>query len=81
MADIDEERQRDDPKRKSSWKRVVQSVLSIAIVVGIFVGVMPQIADYSEVWATIRSLTWLESSSLALIAVWNLATYWFVLPL
>ncbi len=60
-------------------KRVIQSLVSIAVVVGIFVGVLPQFADYSEVWATIRSLTWLESSSLALFAIWNLATYWFVL--
>ncbi len=40
---------------------------------------MPQIADYSEVWATVTSLTWLESVSLLAVAVWNLATYWFVL--
>jgi uncharacterized membrane protein YbhN (UPF0104 family) len=40
---------------------------------------MPQIADYSEVWGTIRSLTRLQALSLVLVAVWNLATYWFVL--
>ena len=63
----------------SKTKRVVQSIISLVVVVGIFVGVMPQIADYSEVWGTIRSLTWLESISLAAVAFWNLATYWFVL--
>ncbi len=63
----------------SLTKRIVQSIISFAIVVGIFVGVLPQFADYSEVWATIRSLTWLESTSLAVVALWNLATYWFVL--
>lgn len=66
-------------KRPAVWKRVAQATISIVVVVGIFVGVMPQIADYSEVWGTIRSLTWLESVSLALVAFWNLATYWFVL--
>ncbi|MDJ0953699.1 MAG: lysylphosphatidylglycerol synthase transmembrane domain-containing protein [Acidimicrobiia bacterium] len=66
-------------KTTSTAKRVIQSVVSITIVVGIFVGVMPQFADYDEVWKTIRSLTWLESTSLALVAFWNLATYWFVL--
>jgi uncharacterized membrane protein YbhN (UPF0104 family) len=64
---------------QSRSKRVIQSLISVVVVVGIFVGVMPQIADYGEVWATIRSLTWLESVSLALVAFWNLATYWFVL--
>lgn len=61
------------------WKQVGQALVSIAIVVGIFVGVMPRIADYSDVWASIRTLTWLESMSLAAVAMWNLATYWFVL--
>lgn len=63
----------------ATWKRVTQAVISLVIVVGIFIGVLPQIADYSDVWVTIRSLTWLESTSLALVALWNLATYWFVL--
>lgn len=65
--------------KPAPWKRVGQAAISVTVVVGIFVGVMPQIADYSEVWATIRSLTWLETSALALVALWNLATYWFVL--
>jgi uncharacterized membrane protein YbhN (UPF0104 family) len=71
----------DQPEQQSpaSWKRVVQAVISLVIVVGIFVGVMPLIADYSEVWGTIRSLTQLQAFSLAMVAVWNLATYWFVL--
>lgn len=69
----------DTKKPTSTAKRIIQSALSITIVVGIFVGVMPQIADYGEVWDTIRSLTWLEAVSLAVVALWNLATYWFVL--
>ncbi len=32
-----------------SWKRVVQAIISLAIVVGIFVGVMPLISDYGDV--------------------------------
>ncbi|MDX2466223.1 MAG: lysylphosphatidylglycerol synthase transmembrane domain-containing protein [Acidimicrobiia bacterium] len=78
---LDEPSARDDPaaSKRTKTKRIVQSLISIVIVVGIFVGVMPQIADYDEVWATIRSLTWLESTSLAIVALWNLATYWFVL--
>lgn len=63
----------------SPVRRIVQGVISIVIVAGIFVGVLPQFADYSEVWETIRSLTWLESVSLVVVALWNLATYWFVL--
>jgi uncharacterized membrane protein YbhN (UPF0104 family) len=58
---------------------MIQGAVSFVIVVGIFVGVMPQIADYSEVWATMTSLTWLETVSLLAVATWNLATYWLVL--
>jgi len=62
-----------------TWKRVVQSLVSTAIVVGIFVGVMPQIANYGDVWDTIRSMTGLEIGSLVVVGIWNLATYWFVM--
>ena len=68
-----------DPKPAPTWKKGLQAAISLVIVVGIFVGVLPQIADFSEVWDTIRSLTLLESGSLAVVAFWNLATYWFVL--
>ncbi len=61
------------------WKRVLQSVVSIAIVVGIFVGVMPLIADYGDVFDTIKGMTGLELGSLVVFGLWNLATYWFVL--
>ncbi|MDJ0497527.1 MAG: YbhN family protein [Acidimicrobiia bacterium] len=71
----------EDPARTKPavWKRLIQALVSTVVVVGIFVGVMPQIADYSDVWEIIRSLTGLEATTLALVAFWNLATYWFVL--
>ena len=61
------------------WKRVLQAVVSIAIVIGIFVGVMPLIADYGDVFDTIKGMTGLELGSLVAFGLWNLATYWFVL--
>jgi uncharacterized membrane protein YbhN (UPF0104 family) len=61
------------------WKRVVQALISLVIVVGIFVGVMPLIADYGDVFDTIRAMTGLEIGSLLLVGIWNLVTYWFVL--
>ena len=61
------------------WKRVVQALISLLIVVGIFVGVMPLIADYGDVFDTIRAMTGLEVGSLLAVGIWNLMTYWFVL--
>ncbi len=66
-------------KSRATWKRVVQALISVAIVVGIFVGVLPRFASYSEVWETIRAMTGLELLGLLLAGVWNIVTYWFVM--
>lgn len=67
------------PAAGVTWKRIVQALVSLAIVVGIFVGIMPLIADYSDVWATMRAMTWREILSLLAVGLWNLTTYWFVI--
>ena len=70
---------RDDKPRGFPWKRIVQALISLAIVAGIFLGVMPLIADYGDVFDTIRAMTSLEIGSLVAFGLWNLMTYWFVL--
>jgi putative heme transporter len=60
-------------------RQVIRSALSIALVVAIFFGVLPRVADFSEVWEHIDDMTLLEVGSLLLFAVWNLLTYTFVL--
>jgi putative heme transporter len=57
----------------------VRVAASLAIVAAVFVGVLPQLVDLSEVWRTIRAMTWLETSTLIGAAVWNLMTYWILL--
>lgn len=74
-----EETSSGEQKKKFPWKRVIQALISLVIVVGIFVGVMPLIADYGDVFETIKAMTGLEIGSLVLIGLWNLITYWFVL--
>lgn len=46
---------------------------------GIFAYAIPRIADYSDVWATIRALTWLELATLLAVTVLNIVTYWPVM--
>ncbi len=60
-------------------KRIVQTVASLAIVVGIFVFAFPQFADYGDVWTEISAMTGIEVVTLFGVAIWNLVTYWFVL--
>ena len=69
----------DSRPKVAVWKRLLQAGVSLVIVIGIFAGVMPRIADYGDVFDTIRAMTNLEVGSLVLIGLWNLATYWFVL--
>lgn len=65
------------PKR-SRGRQATQLGISLAIVIAIFVGVLPQVADFSEVWAAIRRMTKEEVGTLGLVALWNLTTYWYV---
>jgi uncharacterized protein (TIRG00374 family) len=61
------------------WLRpALSGLVSAAIVVAVFWFFLPQYTGISEVWSSIRAMTWLEVTTLALVATWNLATYWFV---
>ena len=65
--------------RSPGWKRPLAVAASLAIAVGLLVGVLPAIADIGEVWRAIQTLTWLESGSLLTLAAWNIATYQLVI--
>jgi uncharacterized membrane protein YbhN (UPF0104 family) len=60
------------------WRRGLRVVLSVAVVVAIFVGVLPQVADLSEVTRTMRALTGIEVATALAVAGWNLWSYWLV---
>ena len=49
--------------------------MSIAVVVAVFVFVLPSVVDYGEVWEAIHAMTWLELVTLGSLALWNQATY------
>jgi hypothetical protein len=63
--------------RRSRTRLVVQAALSLVLVVAIFYYLFTKI-DLGQVWAAITDMTWLELSTLGLLAVWNLCTYAFV---
>ncbi len=64
------------PVSRTRLGRLVRGAISVAIVVGIFVGVLPRIADLDKVWAIILGLTWREDLLMVLVAAWNIVTYW-----
>jgi uncharacterized membrane protein YbhN (UPF0104 family) len=64
---------------KPAWRRLLGPLLSVALVVAVFVVFLPQFTSLSDVWTSVRSMSWLEVVVLLLAAAWNLATYQFVM--
>lgn len=58
-------------------RKIVQGLLSLVLVVAIFWFVFKGI-DVAQVWDQIRAMTWLELTTLFLVAIWNLMTYLLV---
>jgi uncharacterized protein (TIRG00374 family) len=65
-------------KRKPLWRRLIGPLFSVALLVAVFVWFLPKFTSVADVWTSVRSMTWVEVSVLGLAAVWNLATYQFV---
>ncbi len=60
-------------------RKVLQILVSVVLLVAIFWYVFQQVADVSEVWAAIQTLTWGEVGVLILMTGFNLFTYWIVI--
>jgi hypothetical protein len=63
-------------KKRATWKTVLSAVVGLVIVAGVFVYAIPKFADYSQIWAAMKTLTPLEFWSLFAATVFNLFTYW-----
>ena len=59
--------------------RPVRVVLSVVVAAALLLGVLPQLADLSEVWAVLQDLSTGWLLVLLLGAAWNIATYQFVM--
>jgi putative heme transporter len=60
-------------------RKVLQIVVSLALLMAIFWYVFQQVADISAVWAAIQTLTWREVGVLLVVTGLNLFTYWIVI--
>jgi uncharacterized protein (TIRG00374 family) len=61
--------------RKPRTKRLVGTGVAIAIIAATFAFVLPRIADYREVWAVVKTLSWSDIGILLGATVLNLATF------
>jgi putative heme transporter len=64
--------------RKLTWPRAIRALAAFGVAAAIFLYFLPRVVDYGEVWAVVQTMTWLEVVTLAVLAVWNQATYWLV---
>lgn len=55
--------------------RVIAIVVGLVVVVAVFAFLLPRIADYRAVWATIQELTWQQVGALTAAVLLNLATF------
>ena len=61
------------------WRRALSFAITIAVVVVVFGFVIPQFADYDEVFDSIADLSAMEWIVLSVLAGWFLVAYVFVL--
>jgi uncharacterized membrane protein YbhN (UPF0104 family) len=65
--------------RTVSRRQVLGSLLSFVLVAAVIFWFLPQFTSLGDVWASIRSMTWLELTLLGVAALWNLISYQFVM--
>jgi uncharacterized protein (TIRG00374 family) len=65
--------------RRSPVGRFLRAATSVAIGVGLLVGVLPRLADLGEVWDSVGTLTTSQIVLLLTLSAWNILTYQFVM--
>jgi putative heme transporter len=61
--------------RPGRRRLVVQVLVTVAVVAVVYLWLLPKLVDVSQVWLTLRAMTWLELVTLLGAAVWNLVSY------
>jgi uncharacterized membrane protein YbhN (UPF0104 family) len=65
-----------NPSPRKRLLRIVQIGVSLIVVLVIFLGILPKIADYSAVGETIAGLTWFELLTLLAATAFAAAAFW-----
>ena len=61
--------------RRFGWKRLVGGGVGLAVIIGTFVFILPQVANYRDVWDVVKELSWAQIGLLLGATALNLATY------
>src|SRR3954462_2012504 len=68
-----------EPHRKPLWRRLLPPALSVVLVAAVFFWFLPQFTSISAIWVSVRSMSALQIGILVIAALWNLASYQFVM--
>jgi uncharacterized protein (TIRG00374 family) len=63
------------PPRRSVWRIVISTAVTVAVLVVVFVGIFPKVADYSEAWSAIQQMPTSYVVALVGATVVNLVVY------
>ena len=66
-------------RQRPRLRQAIGPLISVVIVVAVFVIFLPKFTSISDVWASVRSMSWLQLTVLGVAAIWNLATYWLLM--
>src|SRR5215216_5764718 len=61
--------------RGSPWRIVVSTAVTVAVLVVVFVGIFPKVADYSQAWSSIQEMPAGSVVALVVATLVNLAVY------
>jgi uncharacterized protein (TIRG00374 family) len=61
--------------RGSPWRIVVSTALTVVVLLVVFVGIFPKVADYSEAWSSIQQMPTAYVVALGVATVLNVAVY------
>ena len=65
---------REASKRRKGRKRVIGIVITVIVIGGVFLFLLPRIADYRSVWDVIKGITWPWIAGLAFAVAINVVT-------
>jgi uncharacterized membrane protein YbhN (UPF0104 family) len=63
------------PTRRNPWRIVVSTAVTVAVLVVVFLGIFPKVADYSEAWSSIQQMPGAYVVALVAATLGNLAVY------